>query len=66
MATERSLKRKRQRAVESRTASHLAHDARMFPKFPRTYGKPSTAVYQHGCYGDYSDAPQIVRELAGF
>jgi len=65
-ATENGLKRKRQHATDGRTATHLAHDERLFAKFARTYGKAQTALYQSGHYGDFSTAPTVVRELAGF
>ena len=65
-ATEKSLTRKRQHAVDGRTATHLAHNERLFPKFPRTYGKERTTEYQPGYWGDFSTAPEVVRGLAGF
>lgn len=62
MATEKMLKRKREAFEEKRTTSHWAAKVKVFPKMPRSYGKPMKTQKA-------LPAPVVTplgRELAGF
>ncbi len=61
-ATEKDLEKRIKAFESSRTCSHWAYPIKMFPKSPRTWGKPLPAVRQ-------LDAPvlsDVGRSLVGY